>query len=72
MPLTVVPELNNNFFNVTHSYSSKSAIHSPYGKFVKVSSVHVSNLTIIAQIRKLPQGEDLDLYIANYGKQNIR
>jgi len=52
------PEVNNNFFNVTHSYSSKSAIHSPYGKFVK--------------IREHPQGEDLDKYIVNYGKQNTR
>ena len=30
------PELNNNFFNVTQSYSAKSGIHHPYGKFVKV------------------------------------
>lgn len=52
------PEVNNNFFNVTHSYSSKSGIHHPYGKFVK--------------IRDHPEGADLDNYISNYGKQHKR
>ena len=30
------PSINNNFFNVTMTYSSKSAVHIPYGRIVQV------------------------------------
>ena len=31
------PSINNNFFNVTMTYSAQSDVHIPYGKIVKVN-----------------------------------
>lgn len=50
------PSINNNFFNVTMTYSAKSAVHIPYGRIV--------------QVRPHPSGEELEQFITQYGEQN--
>ena len=65
------PVINNNFFNVTMTYSSRSAVHVPYGRLVQVRDDICLLFTAFSfKITDHPVGEELEQFITNYGEQN--